>query len=111
MQTSEISAAEALSLLDLAETASRAQGLPDLAESFLHGLERLVQTPAAVLYLEDPALPAHTFFQTGLPPETVPIVQRQCAAQFHADPGKANLQPVLIPLSHSADAHLSLSPR
>jgi len=110
MQESEISAAEALSLLDLAETASRAQALPDLAESFLHGLERLVHTPAAVLYLEDPALPDHTFFQTGLPPETVPIVRRQCAAQFHADPGKGNLQPVPVPLNPSADAHLSLSP-
>ena len=110
MQTSEISAAEALSLLNLAETASRAQGLPDLAESFLHGLERLVQTPAAVLYLEDPALAGQTFFQTGLPPETVPMVRRQCAAQFHAEPGKADLQPVPIPLSHAAEAHLSLSP-
>ena len=110
MLESEISAAEALSLLDLAETLYRAQALPDLAESFLHGLGRLVQTPAAVLYLKDPALPAQTFFQTGLPPETVPIVRRQCAAQFRADPGMANLQPVPIPLSHSADAHLCLSP-
>ena len=110
MQTSEISAAEALSLLDLAETASRAQGLPDLAESFLHGLERLVHTPAAVLYLEAPALPGQSFFQTGLPPETVPIVRRQCAAQFHAEPGKADLQPVPIPLNHAAEAHLSLFP-
>ena len=49
MQESEISAAEVLSLLDLAETASRAQDLPDLAEFFLHSLERLVHTPAAVL--------------------------------------------------------------
>jgi hypothetical protein len=110
MQTSEISAAAALSLLDLAETASRAQALPDLAETFLHGLEKLVQTPAAVLYLEDPALPAQTFFQTGLPPETVPLVQRQCAAQFHAAPGQASLQPVPIPLGQSAEAQLSLSP-
>ena len=110
MLESEISAAEALSLLELAETASRAQALPDLAESFLHSLERLVHTPAAVLYLEHPALPGHTFFQTGLPPEAVPIVRRQCAAQFHPDPGKVDLQPVPIPLSHSADAHLSLSP-
>ena len=110
MQDSEISAAEALSLLNLAETASRAQALPDLAESFLHSLERLIHTPAAVLYLEDPALPDQAFFQTGLPPETVPMVRSQCAAQFHADSGKANLQPVPIPLSHSADTHLSLYP-
>ena len=81
MQESEISAAEALSLIDLAELASRAQALPDLAESFLRSLGRLVHTPAAVLYLEDPALPAHTFFQTGLPPETVPIARRSvCGA-------------------------------
>ena len=38
------------------------------------------------------------------------MVRRQCAAQFHADPGKANLQPVPVPLSPSADAHLSLFP-
>ena len=109
MQESGISAAEALSLLELAETTSRAQALPDLAESFLHGLERLVQTPAAVLYLEAPAPPDQTFFQTGLPPETVPIVRRQCAAQFHPNPGMAKLQPVPIPLSHSTEAHLCLS--
>jgi hypothetical protein len=110
MHGSKLSAAEALSLLDLAETASREQALPDLAESFLHSLERLVRTPAAVLYLEDPALPAHTFFQMGLPPEAVPILQRQCVAQFHPVPGKANLQPVPVALNSSADAYLSLSP-
>ncbi|HLD46804.1 MAG TPA: hypothetical protein VJA64_03210, partial [Desulfobaccales bacterium] len=110
MQESGISAAEALSLLELAQTASRAQALPDLAESFLHSLERLVHTPAAVLYLADPAPPDQTFFQKGLPPETVPIVRSQCAAQFQSDPTNAKLQSVLIPLIHSKEARLSLSP-
>jgi len=110
MQESEISAAEALYLLDLAETTFRAQDFPNLAESFLGSLARLIQTPSAILYLEDPVLPADCFFQMGLPPEAVPIVRRQCVAQFHPDPGKANLQPVPVALSPSADAHLSLSP-
>jgi len=110
MHGPEISAAEALYLLDLGEMAFRAQDLPELAESFLRSLARLIQTPAAILYLEAPALQANSFFQVGLAPEAVPIVRRQCAAQFNADPGKTNLQPVPVPLTLSADAHLSLSP-
>ena len=110
MHDAEISAAEALYLVDLAEKSFRAQDLPDLAESFLRSLARLIQTPAAILYLETPALPANSFFQMGLSPEAVPCVQSQCAAQFHPEPGRANLQPVPVPLSPSADAHLSLSP-
>ena len=94
MPDSGISEAEALYLLDLAETAFRAQDLAELAESFLRGLARLKQTAAAVLYLEDPRLPGNSFFQTGLPAEAVPGVRSQCAAQFHPEPGKANLQPV-----------------
>jgi hypothetical protein len=110
MHGPEISAAEALYLLDLGEKMVRAQELPELAESFLHSLARLIQTPAAIIYLEDPGLPANFFFQVGLPPETVPIVRSQCVGQFSADPGKANLQPVPIPLTSSDEAHLSLYP-
>ena len=65
----EISAAEALYLLDLAETAFPAQALPELAESFLHRLARLIHTPAAVLYLEDPALPPIPSFRWGSRPK------------------------------------------
>lgn len=110
MYGAELSAAEALYLLDLAETTLRAQDLPNLAESFLGSLTKLIQTPAAILYLEDQALRFDSFFQTGLRPEAVPIVRSQCVAQFHPDPGKANLQPVPVPLSPSADAYLSLYP-
>jgi GAF domain-containing protein len=108
MSGAELSVAEALYLLDLAETASRAKALPDLAESFLHGLERLVHTPAAVLYLETPALPAHSFFHTGLLSDAVPVVRNQCAIQFHPDTGKANLQPVPAILNSGSEAHLTL---
>ena len=66
MHGSELSAAEALYLLDLAETTFRAPDLPNLAESFLGSLARLIQTPSAILYLRDPALPADSFFQMGL---------------------------------------------
>jgi hypothetical protein len=105
-----LSAAEALYLLDLAETTFRTQDLPSLAESFLGSLARLIQTPSAILYLEDQALPVGSFFQMGLPPEAVPSVQSQCVAQFHPDPGKANLQPLPAHLNPAADAHLSLFP-
>ena len=110
MPDAEISAAEALYLLDLAEMSYRAQDLPELTGSFLHSLARLIQTPAAILYLEAPALPANFFFQMGLLPEAVPSVQSQCAAQFHPDPGRADLQPVPVPRRDGADAHLSLFP-
>jgi hypothetical protein len=110
MPDSGISEAEALYLLDLAETTFRAQDLAELAESFLRGLARLKQTAAAVLYLEDPRLPGHSFFQMGLPAEAVPGVRSQCAAQFHPEPGKANLQPVAVSLGPATDIHLSLSP-
>jgi hypothetical protein len=110
MHGSEISAAEALHLLELAEMTVRAQNLPEMAETFLRSLVRLMQTPAAILYLEDPHLPANSFFQTGLWSEVVPRVRSQCAAQFHPDPGKTNLQPVPVPLNPAMDAHLSLFP-
>jgi GAF domain-containing protein len=110
MQGSEFSTAEALYLLDLAETTFQAPDLTNLAESFLARLARLIQTPSAVLYLGDQALQADSFFQMGLPPDAVPFVRSQCAAQFSPDPGKANLQPVPIPLNSSAIAQLSLSP-
>ena len=67
MHGPEISAAEALYLLDLAEMASRAQDLPELAESFLHGLARLIQTPAAILYLEAPASAGPFLLSDGAP--------------------------------------------
>ena len=108
MFDAEISAAEALYLLDLAEMAFRAQGLSELAESFLRSLARLILTPAAILYLEDSHLPGNSFFQMGLPPEAVATVRSQCAAQFHPEPGKANLQPVPVPLTLDGQAHLSL---
>jgi len=113
MQDSEISAAQALHLLNLAELALRAQDLPELAEvaeSFLCGLAKLIQTPAAILYLDNPHLPVNPFLQVGLLPEAVPIVRNQCAVQFHPDPGKTNLQPVLIPLNSAPHDHLSLFP-
>ena len=110
MHNAEISAAEALYLVDLAEKSFRAHDLSELSESFLRGLANLIKTPAAILYLETPALPANAFFQTGLLPETAPRVQSQCAAQFHPEPGRADLQPVPVPLRDASAAHLSLSP-
>jgi hypothetical protein len=108
MPDPEISASEALHLLDLAEVVFQAHGLSGLAESFLHSLARLILSPAAMLYLEDPHLPPHTFFQMGLPPEAVSTVINRCSAQFDPEPGKANLQPLPVPLSGEAQSRLSL---
>jgi hypothetical protein len=108
MPDPEISASEALHLLDLAEGVFQAHGLSGLAESFLHSLARLILSPAAMLYLEDPHLPPQTFFQMGLPPEAVSTVINRCAAQFHAERSKANLQPLPVPLSGEALSRLSL---
>jgi hypothetical protein len=108
MPDSEISASEALRLLDLAETVSQAPGLSGLAESFLHNLASLILSPAVILYLEDPHLPPNTFFQMGLPPEAVPAVMNRCAALFHPEPGKANLPPLPVTLSGEGQGQLSL---
>jgi hypothetical protein len=108
MPDSGISEAEAHYLLDLAETAFRAQDLAELAESFLRGLARLKQSAAAVLYLNDPHLPGNSFFQMGLPAAAVSHVRRQCAAQFHPAPGQANLQPLPVSLGLAVDTRLSL---
>ena len=108
MSGSEISAAEALYLIDLAEMTARAHSFPELAEAFLPGLARLIQTPAAIIFLQDPNLTTHSFFQTGLHCEDP--VRIQCAAQFHPDPGMADLTPVPAPLKSGAEAHLSLLP-
>jgi hypothetical protein len=108
MPYSEISASEALNLLNLAEVVFRAPGLSELAESFLHSLARLTRSPAVTLYLRDPHLPPNTFFQMGLPPEAVPTVINRCAAQFHPESGKANLEPVPVSLNGEPPAPLSL---
>jgi hypothetical protein len=110
MPESEISAAEALYLLELGEMACQAHDLSELSEIFLRGLARLIHTPAAILYLEDGSLPANSFFQMGLPPEAVPLVKSQCADQFHPELGRANLQAVPVSLDSGVEAHLSLSP-
>jgi GAF domain len=110
MPDSGISEAEALYLLELAEVPCRAQDLTGLAESFLGSLARFKQSAAAVLYLDDPHLHGSAFFQLGLPAAAVPGVQSQCAARFHPEPGKANLQPVSVSLGPAADMHLCLFP-
>jgi hypothetical protein len=110
MPESEISAAEALYLLELGEMACQAHDLSELSEIFLRGLARLIHTPAAILYLEDGSLPANSFFQMGLPPQAVPLVKSQCADQFHPELGRANLQAVPVSLDSGVEAHLSLSP-
>jgi hypothetical protein len=110
MPDAEISAVEVLNLLDQVEVAMQARNLPELAESFLHSLPKLIKTPAAVLYLEDLLHQGHTFFQAGLKPGAVPLVRTQCAAQFDPEPGQANLQPVAVSLAPGGDAHLSLFP-
>jgi hypothetical protein len=104
-----ISAADALYLIELAETAFRAHDLPALSESFLSGLARLIHAPAAVLYLDEPSLSTDSFYHLGLSSEVAPLVKSQCARQFHPEPGRADLQPVPAPLNPAA-AHLSLSP-
>jgi hypothetical protein len=50
MPGSEISAAEALHLIELAEMAVRVQQLPELAEGFLPGLAKLIKTPAPACF-------------------------------------------------------------
>ncbi len=110
MPGAEISAAEALYLVDLAETAARGQSLPELAEAFLPGLAKLIQTPAAILYLPDLNHSGDSFFQTGLLADAVPAVRSQCAVQFHPEPGMANLQAVPATLRTSVAAQLALVP-
>jgi hypothetical protein len=110
MSDAQISAADAVYLLDLAERVFQTSDISEVAESFLHGLARLIKTPATILYLEDPRLPGNSFFQLGLPSEAVPCVRSQCAAQFHADLDKATLPPLPVSMSLAAPMHLSLFP-
>ena len=76
----------------------------------------MIQTPAAILYLEAPGSASQipSFRWGSLPKPVAPIRSSVSAAAAispdSADPGKTNLQPVLIPLSLSGNAHLSLSP-
>jgi GAF domain-containing protein len=110
MLESEISAADAFCLLELAEMTFRTSDISELAGVFLNNLARMISTPAAVLYLEDPHLPPHAFFQVGLLPEAVPNIKDQCAARFHPEPGKANLQPIPLTSSPKSGSQLSLFP-
>ncbi|RJR35223.1 MAG: hypothetical protein C4567_14865, partial [Deltaproteobacteria bacterium] len=110
MPDPEISAATAFNLLGLVEEMMQASDLPELAQSFLKSLPRLLDTPAAVLYLEDLPPNGNTFFHTGLLPAAVPLVRSRCAARFHPEPGLANLEPVAAPLAPGVDAYISLFP-
>ena len=109
MPSSEISAAEALYLIDLADHTVRAHSLAEMAEAFLPGLVRLIQTPAACLFLQDLNLSAPSFFHTGLLAEAVPIITKHCTLQFHPEPGKSNLQPLPAPLHSGMKPDLDLA--
>ncbi len=110
MSGSEISAAEALYLIDLADHTIRTNSLQEMAEAFLPGLVKLIQTPAACLFLQDPNQSHQPFFHTGLLADAVPAVTKRCSLQFHPEPGKSNLQPVPTPLHSGTEAQLKLFP-
>jgi GAF domain len=69
-------------LVLLAEAAISPQDVAQLAEVFLEGLVKIIEAPAALLYIGDARLSLTTFYQVGLPPEAAPVVQEACAGEF-----------------------------
>jgi hypothetical protein len=77
----QLSAEEALALLDLADLAFEARCVEDLAGSLLPVVARLMQSPSALLYIADPRLPAPCLLAHGVAPQVASEIERLCVEQ------------------------------
>lgn len=69
-------------LVLMTEAAVSNLDIAQLAGTFLQGLTKILEAPAALLYLGDVRLASSRFFQVGLPPEEAPVFQEACAEAF-----------------------------
>jgi hypothetical protein len=91
------SADEALALLDLAGLVFETRCADDLAGSLLPAIARLMQSPAAFLYVADPRLPAPCLLAHGVVSQAIPEIERLCAEQFEQLAGRGTSQLARMP--------------
>jgi PAS domain S-box-containing protein len=99
---------EASHLLELTERAMQAEDLEGLARRVLPLVIRLTGATAALLCLEEPRPPFHSFFQEGIQANTLPLIKGMCTEQCQQMQTQDDAPPISLPLSPPAAAHLIL---
>jgi PAS domain S-box-containing protein len=106
----QISAEEALALLEFTERAVNSRDLSELAQVALPFVVRVTGGSAAILYLEESRLPIHGFFQEGIQDEMLALIKSRCAEKFRQIPVQANHQPLWLLPGPGETAPLALFP-
>ncbi len=106
----QFSGQEALHLVELAETAVAAQSLPELADSILPGLTKIMHSPAALLYLKDPPLHLSPLFISGLPTPSAPTLEKLLAQELNQLEGHSRVKRVPVSLPAQDLTLLALFP-
>lgn len=101
---------EAWDLIELAEMAVKARNLPELAQEVLPTLTKIMRSPVAVLFLENPRLPTPFFSQTGLTSEAELSLRKLCAEQCRQLAAHTDPKPVTVSLAPRASTPLTLFP-
>jgi PAS domain S-box-containing protein len=104
----QISAEEALLLLEFTEIAVRSGDLGELAQGMLPILIKMMGVPAAILYLEESKIPIHSLFQEGIQFKTLPSIKRICTEQYHQIPIQSYSVPLILSLAPQEPFHLVL---
>jgi len=103
-----IAAEEAAHLLELTESAAEAEDLEGLAQRVLPVLVRVMGATGAILCLEEPKPPFHSFFHEGIPSDSLPAIKGMCTERFQHLPVRDDSPPFSVPLSPQAAAQLTL---
>ncbi len=104
----QISAEEAARLLELTELAVHAEDLAGLAQRVLPWLLRVAGVTGAVLCLEEPRPPFHSFFHEGIPADALPLIKRSCTEKFQQTPLQDDFLPIRVSLASQEAARLFL---
>ena len=91
-QQPQLSTEETLQLMELTKTAVATKSLEEFAEQVLPSIAQMMHSCVALLYIKDPRLLTHRFFQHGFQPEASLEIERLCTEQFN----RINFNPLTI---------------
>jgi GAF domain-containing protein len=94
------SAKEALSLVELADAASRAQNLDDLGNLVLPPMAELMCSSSVLLYVADSRLSPPEFLPYGIPPRAASEIEHLCSNQFEQIASGNDLGPTTTVPTH-----------
>ena len=98
-QHPQLTAEEALRLIELTEKVSEAQSFEELAEHVLPSILEMTHSCSALLYITDSQMHTHHFFQYGFPPEAASQMENLCVEQFELGFDHTETQPITVSTS------------